>query len=128
MSISIKVATAQFPVEFLDSFAQFADKIERWVATAAEEGATLLVFPEYASMELVSLFPEEVRQDLQFQMAQKCALLKLRLKVEDTTSIYFSVRNHPPSMVPHPLNPYNGWLVPKGKWYLTSTPHTLLLS
>lgn len=38
------------------------------------------------------------------------------------------VRNHPPSMVPHPLNPYNGWLVPKGKWYLTSTPHTLLLS
>jgi predicted amidohydrolase len=76
MSISIKVATAQFPVEFLDSWTQFEEKIERWVATAADEGATLLVFPEYASMELVSLFPEDVRHDLQFQMAQMQELLE----------------------------------------------------
>ena len=38
------------------------------------------------------------------------------------------VRNHCPNMVPHPLNPYNGWLVLEGEWYLSSPPHTLLIS
>jgi predicted amidohydrolase len=58
------VALAQYPIEKLASFTQWQDKIERWVAQAVTAGAQLLVFPEYAAMELASLDPQSM-SDLQ---------------------------------------------------------------
>jgi predicted amidohydrolase len=91
MSIPIKVASAQYPVDFLESWSQYEEKMTRWVASAAEEGATLLVFPEYASMELVSLFDEEVRQDLQFQMAEMQEFLDDFLALHTSLATRFGV-------------------------------------
>jgi len=51
------LALAQYPIERLDSFADWQAKITRWVADAVERGAKLLVFPEYGAMELASLDP-----------------------------------------------------------------------
>lgn len=60
-----RIALAQYPIEFHEDFQSYRDKLQRWVVEAAQAGARLLVFPEYGSMELVSLLPEEVRQNLE---------------------------------------------------------------
>lgn len=61
----MKVAAAAYPLEFLTSWAQYEDKIARWVADAAGNGADLLVFPEYGAMELATLAGESVARDLE---------------------------------------------------------------
>ncbi len=51
------LALAQYPVEPLPGLSAWKDKIALWVSEASAVGAKLLVFPEYASMELASLDP-----------------------------------------------------------------------
>lgn len=66
----LRVAAAQYDIGFLPSWSGYQEKARRWVGEAADRGAGLLVFPEYFSMELTSLFPEEVRRDLAKQLAE----------------------------------------------------------
>ena len=54
---AFKIALAQYPIERIESFDEWRAKITRWVADAADDGASLLVFPEYAAMELAALDP-----------------------------------------------------------------------
>lgn len=63
-----KLAAAQYPVDRLERWEDYRAKLQRWVAEAAEAGARLLVFPEYASMELASLFGDEVAASLSAQL------------------------------------------------------------
>lgn len=49
----MRVATAAYPLDWLDSWEAYAHKLEHWVAQA--DGADLLVFPEYGLMEVASL-------------------------------------------------------------------------
>lgn len=51
----MRIATAAYPLDRLDSWAAYEDKLGRWVAGAAGNGADLLVFPEYGAMELAAL-------------------------------------------------------------------------
>ncbi len=81
MLTEMRIASSQYLVEFLESWEQFEQKIERLVGEACAEEANLLVFPEYSSMELVSLFDESVRNDLQFQMASMQELLEPYIKL-----------------------------------------------
>ncbi|MCA1199909.1 carbon-nitrogen hydrolase family protein [Sphingomonas sp. R647] len=48
------LATSAYPVEQLIAWDDYAAKIARWVAEAADGGAKLAVFPEYAGMELTA--------------------------------------------------------------------------
>lgn len=66
----LKIAAAQYPIEFLKSWGEFREKIEQWVATAAGEKARLLVFPEYFSIEITSIFGAAVCQSLPLQLAE----------------------------------------------------------
>ena len=59
----MKIATAAYPLDVLNSWAEFAEKLETWVAEAAGAGAELLVFPEYAAMELATLAGADVAAD-----------------------------------------------------------------
>jgi len=61
----MKIATAAYPLDWLDSWAQYEDKLAAWVGEAAGNGADLLVFPEYGAMELSTLEGSEVAGDLQ---------------------------------------------------------------
>jgi predicted amidohydrolase len=63
----MRVAAAQYPIEQLGAWADYAAKIDRWVADAAVRGCELAVFPEYGSMELASLMPPEVQRDVMRQ-------------------------------------------------------------
>lgn len=53
-----KVAAAQYPIDRLPSLDAYEAKLADWVDRAASEGAKLLVFPEYGSIELTALSGE----------------------------------------------------------------------
>jgi len=67
--MNIKIASAQYDISFLESWQQYQEKAERWVIEASEQDAKILLFPEYASMELASLFGKEVYSSLSKQLA-----------------------------------------------------------
>lgn len=68
MSAPIRIAAAQFPVSEPADWRAVERQLGDWVADAAQRGAQLLVFPEYAAMSLAALFPATVRSDLQAQL------------------------------------------------------------
>lgn len=70
-----KIATAQYDVGFIRSWQEYRQKIVAWVGEAVAERAELLLFPEYASMELASLFPERVYSSLSEQLKALQTLL-----------------------------------------------------
>lgn len=59
----MKVATAAYPLDVLSSWAQYEDKLHAWVSKA--QGADLIVFPEYAAMELATLAGPAPAADLE---------------------------------------------------------------
>jgi len=65
---TVKAAVAQYDIGFFSQWSEFENKLASWVGQAAEQGAGLLVFPEYGSMELASLFGEPVYKDLARQL------------------------------------------------------------
>jgi len=71
----LKVAACQYPIEPVGSMAAWAQKLERLVGEAAQGGAQLVVFPEYAAMELVSALPRPVQADLRLQLEHLQELL-----------------------------------------------------
>lgn len=70
MTRAVEVATAQYPIDAFGDFSEFQSKAARWVQEAVNHGAELLVLPEYGGMELTSLLPEHVRDDLQAQLVE----------------------------------------------------------
>ncbi|MCX7067541.1 MAG: carbon-nitrogen hydrolase family protein [Methylococcales bacterium] len=66
--MNVKIAAAQYNISFLETWQDYQDKITVWVSEAALQEAKILVFPEYASMELASLFEEEVYSSLSKQL------------------------------------------------------------
>lgn len=55
MTASVRIAAAQYPIGEPDSLASWQAKVGQWVSDAAAQGAQLLVFPEYAAMELAAI-------------------------------------------------------------------------
>jgi predicted amidohydrolase len=66
--MKITIAAAQYPITKHQSFNDWCFHIEKWVKNAHEKKAQLLLFPEYGSMELVSIFSREIQQDIRVQV------------------------------------------------------------
>lgn len=81
----MKIATAAYPLDWLDSWAQYEDKLSAWVAEAAGNGAELLVFPEYGAMELSTLDGAAVAGDL----AQ--SIQSVSEKMEDAAALHLKL-------------------------------------
>lgn len=79
--MNIKIATAQYDISFLKNWQQYQDKVKRWVDEAAQQDAKILLFPEYASMELASLFGESVYSSLSKQLVAMQPLLEDYLRL-----------------------------------------------
>lgn len=60
----MKIAAAAYPIDWHNRWNDYVGKLRVWVRTAAEQGAELLVFPEYGGLELVSLAGEDNARDL----------------------------------------------------------------
>lgn len=65
---SFRLAAAQYDIGRLESWAEYVRKVEGWVRRAVDNGAELLLFPEYFSMELASIFPDDVYRSLSRQL------------------------------------------------------------
>lgn len=61
----MKIATAAYPLDLCRDFTEYAEKQINWVREAAQNGADLLVFPEYARMELAGLAGAPAAADLE---------------------------------------------------------------
>ncbi len=61
----MKIATAAYPLDPVTTWKAYAEKLRAWVAEAAGQGAELLLFPEYAAMELAMLDGPEAAGDLE---------------------------------------------------------------
>ena len=68
MSSSFRVATTQYPIGYFSDWQAYERHIEAWTQAAVANGANFLLWPEYAAMELASLFARDVQQDLQRQL------------------------------------------------------------
>lgn len=51
----VRVAAAAYPLDPLNTWADFVGKTRKWVGDAARQGADLLVFPEYGALELAAI-------------------------------------------------------------------------
>ena len=61
---TLKVASAQYPIDQPATLDAWRDKIARWVADGAATGAEVLVFPEYAAIEQAAALGEKVYGNL----------------------------------------------------------------
>lgn len=66
--MNVKIAAAQYDISFLENWLAYQQKIERWVAEATTQEAKILLFPEYFSMELASLFSQDIYSSLSRQL------------------------------------------------------------
>lgn len=66
----VRVAAAQYWPENLVTWDAAAQKITHWVGEAVAQGAGLLVFPEYFSMEITASFGAEVARSLPLSLAR----------------------------------------------------------
>jgi len=55
VTASIRIAAAQYSIGQPENLASWQAKVEQWVRDAAAQGAQLVVFPEYAAMELAAI-------------------------------------------------------------------------
>jgi predicted amidohydrolase len=95
----LKVAAAQYPIEFLETWRRFEAKLTRLVTEAVDAGARLLVFPEYGAMELASLFSERIYSNLAFQLDKLQTLFEqycaLHAHLARTHGVYLSASSFP---------------------------------
>lgn len=68
MSNIVKLAAAQYDIGQFQNWQQYIDKVTHWIQQAVDQGSEILLLPEYASMELVSLFSEEIIKSLDKQL------------------------------------------------------------
>lgn len=73
--MELKLALANYPISIFQSFTEWENHTSSWINSAILENANFLVFPEYGSMELTSLFPSTMQQDLQLQIEEMQHLL-----------------------------------------------------
>jgi predicted amidohydrolase len=66
----VTIASAQYPITEHKSLDHWRLHTEQWVEKAARQNAQILVFPEYGSMELVSLSSDEIRADIRWQVRE----------------------------------------------------------
>lgn len=67
--MKIRAAAAQYDISDLQSWSEYEAKITHWVERAVAQGAQLLLFPEYFSLELTALFGNEKEGTLARQLA-----------------------------------------------------------
>ncbi len=72
--MKLTLATAQYPITEHQQWSDWQHHTETWVQHASQKNAQLLLFPEYGSMELVSIFSHDIRQDIRRQVVELSAL------------------------------------------------------
>ena len=80
----VRIAAAQYPISYFHTTQDYQAKIQRWVEEAVQNKAQLLLFPEYASLELGSLLTPALQSDLAGQLEAIQAYLPLLMAIHQT--------------------------------------------
>ncbi|MSR14745.1 MAG: amidohydrolase [Gammaproteobacteria bacterium] len=95
----MRVAAAQYPIENLHTWSDIRTKLERWVHDAVTNGAKLLVFPEYFSLEITAIFGEAVCQSLPLSLEKLqrtlADFLNLFRDLAQTHHVYICAGSYP---------------------------------
>ncbi len=93
------VAAAQFQVYAPRDWADVETRLRLAVTKAADNGARLIVFPEYASMVLTALFAADLRNDMARQLAELQPLrdryLQLHIDLAKQHGVYLLAGSFP---------------------------------
>lgn len=104
----MKIAAAAYPLSYLYDFPAYAAKLGQWVAEAAQNGAQLLVFPEYGAMELASLGGRAVAADLELALQEvarhKPAVDALHVELAARHNLHILGASGPVYDGPRPVN------------------------
>lgn len=73
--MKVKIAAAQYDIGYLQDWRGYQSKIDSWINNALIQEASILLFPEYASMELASLFGQPIYSSLGKQLEAMQSLL-----------------------------------------------------
>lgn len=118
----MRIATAAYPLDWFDTWTAFESKARAWVSEAAEQGAELLVFPEYGAMELASLAGRNVSMDMEQSLHAVSERIEQSDAVYTKLAVEFGVHILTPSapvfdMNVHPDRPVNRarLVAPNGK-------------
>jgi predicted amidohydrolase len=88
----MKIAVAEYPIDAVTHFDDFAGKNALWLHEAAAMGASIAVLPEYLSLELGATFAPTVREDLHASLAAiqgyRTAWLALYAELARETGMY----------------------------------------
>lgn len=68
VTTQLRIAAAQYPITQHASFENWQTHTREWIEQAVHHKAQVLVFPEYGSLELVSLVAGELQKDLPGQV------------------------------------------------------------
>ncbi|AVO38782.1 carbon-nitrogen hydrolase family protein [Pukyongiella litopenaei] len=102
------IATAAYPLDRLQSWAHYEDKIATWVEDAVSNRADLLVFPEYGAMELASLAGADVAGDLEASLHAVSDRLAdadaLHARLAADHRVHILAASAPAAATPRPVN------------------------
>jgi predicted amidohydrolase len=84
------IALAQYPITYHQSIEAWQLHSRQWVADAVAKGAQLLVFPEYGSLELVSVLPDSLQSDLPGQLEAMQSLFPIFLETFQSLAAEYS--------------------------------------
>ena len=93
----IRLAACQYAIELFETWEAYAAHLERLCAEAAEQGAQLLLLPEYAGMVLSGQLPADQRSDLQGSIAGIQPLIELWLDLCEAIARRWSIHLQPGS-------------------------------
>lgn len=89
--MKIRIASAQYPITSHSSIEAWENHISNWVEKALSENPDVILFPEYGSMELVSIFPVEIQKDIQKQVREMQSIYPRFIAVFETLSLKHQV-------------------------------------
>lgn len=106
----MKIAAAAYPLDFLPDWSAYVAKLTDWVTRAADQGADLLVFPEYGAMELASLGGAAIAADLEAALVEVMrhsdAVHELHCALAAQHKVHILGASGP-AMAPHAARPVN---------------------
>jgi predicted amidohydrolase len=95
----VRIAAAQYPIDAIASWEDYADKLARWTGEAVAGGAALLLFPEYGAMELARMFAPEVwselKQSIDFVGALRGKIDALHAELAERHHVYIVAASLP---------------------------------
>ena len=87
----IKIASAQYHLKKHENILGYMQSVRHWIEGASQEKADLLLFPEYGSIELVSLMNKSIQKNLKLQLNEMQNYFEIFIDLYQNLSSEFEI-------------------------------------